>query len=241
MMGGKRHGPLAALTGRGNPKTKSSAHVLPVILHLLGSSSFKHPVVNSHVLLQLANLIKILAMPFQGRDDFQISIIRVLELVIEEPSVILDDPRIFTGFNLKFHFLTVGHWDLRDVEGILDVRTSSKEQSYDGRFRCYRSQPCVSKRLTWDQVDQVDQVDLEALLAQAQVGLHFQAGLLVGALQLGGRYGGLDLVVSFPHVFTSYAVAAYFRSVVVPYLVDPWVLLDHLDLPFDAFWMKDEG
>ncbi|WOK98161.1 serine/threonine-protein kinase RUNKEL [Canna indica] len=96
MMGGKRHGPLAALTGRGNPK--SSAHVLPVIIHLLGSSSFKHRVVNSHVLLQLANLIKILAMPFQqGRDDFQISIIRVLELVVEEPSVILGDSRIFTG------------------------------------------------------------------------------------------------------------------------------------------------
>ncbi|XP_010938695.1 serine/threonine-protein kinase RUNKEL [Elaeis guineensis] len=95
MMGGKRHGPIAALTGRGN--TKSSAHLFPVILHLLGSSSFKHKVVSSHVLLQLANIIKLLEAPFQGRDDFQITLLRVLESVTEEPSVILDDPKMFTS------------------------------------------------------------------------------------------------------------------------------------------------
>lgn len=62
MMGGKRHGPIAALTGRSN--SKSTAHLFPVILHLLGSS-FKYRVLSTHVLLQLANLIKLLEAPFQ--------------------------------------------------------------------------------------------------------------------------------------------------------------------------------
>ncbi|XP_008796195.1 serine/threonine-protein kinase RUNKEL [Phoenix dactylifera] len=99
MMGGKRHGPIAALTGRGS--TKNSAHLFPVILHLLGSSSFKHKVVSSHVLLQLANIIKLLEAPFQGRDDFQITLLRVLESVTEEPYVILDDPKVFTSRILR--------------------------------------------------------------------------------------------------------------------------------------------
>jgi serine/threonine-protein kinase ULK4 len=63
VMGGKRHGPITALTGRAHPK--STIHLFPVILHLLGSVSFSHRVVTSHVLLQLANLMKILETPFQ--------------------------------------------------------------------------------------------------------------------------------------------------------------------------------
>ncbi|XP_020087263.1 serine/threonine-protein kinase RUNKEL isoform X2 [Ananas comosus] len=95
MMGSKRHGAIAALSGRGNPK--STVHLFPVILHLLGSSSFKHRVVSSHVMLQLANLTKLLEAPFQGRDDFQISLLRVLESVTEEPSTIIDDHKIFAS------------------------------------------------------------------------------------------------------------------------------------------------
>ena len=63
VMVGKRHGPVTALAGRAHPK--STIHLFPVILHLLGSASFKHRVVTGHVLLQLANLIKILEAPFQ--------------------------------------------------------------------------------------------------------------------------------------------------------------------------------
>ncbi|ONM24158.1 Serine/threonine-protein kinase RUNKEL [Zea mays] len=63
VMVGKRHGPVTALAGRAHPK--STIHMFPVILHLLGSASFKHRVVTGHVLLQLANLIKILEAPFQ--------------------------------------------------------------------------------------------------------------------------------------------------------------------------------
>ncbi|ONK63439.1 uncharacterized protein A4U43_C07F15170 [Asparagus officinalis] len=95
MMGGKRRGAIAALTGRNN--SKGTAQLFPVILHLLGSSSFKHRVVNSHVLLQLANLIKLLEAPFQGRDDFQITLLQVLETITEEPSVIQGDPKTFTS------------------------------------------------------------------------------------------------------------------------------------------------
>ncbi|XP_058076791.1 serine/threonine-protein kinase RUNKEL [Magnolia sinica] len=93
MMGGKRHGQIAALTGRTNPRT--NIHLLPVILHLLGSASFKHRVVTSQVLQQLANLLKLLEASFQGRDDFQITLLRILESITEEPSVILEDPKIF--------------------------------------------------------------------------------------------------------------------------------------------------
>lgn len=94
VMGGKRHGPVTALTGRSHPK--STIHLFPVILHLLGSVSFNHRVVTSHVLLQLANLMKILETPFQARDDFQMTLLRVLEAATEEPSVILKEHKIFT-------------------------------------------------------------------------------------------------------------------------------------------------
>ncbi|KAK8925689.1 Mitogen-activated protein kinase kinase kinase 2 [Platanthera zijinensis] len=93
MMGGKRHG--FAVTARNN--TKSTYDLFPAVLNLLGSSSFKHRVVSSHFLIQLASLLKLLESPFQGRDDFQITLLRILEAVTEEPSAILDDPQFFTG------------------------------------------------------------------------------------------------------------------------------------------------
>ncbi|KAJ0979715.1 hypothetical protein J5N97_015189 [Dioscorea zingiberensis] len=96
MMGGKRHGPLVGLAGRGNPKN-STAHLFPVILHLLGSSAFKHRVVSSQVMLQLANLIRLVEAPFQGRDDYQLTLLRVVEAVTEEPSFIISDPDVFTS------------------------------------------------------------------------------------------------------------------------------------------------
>lgn len=63
MMGGRRHGHISSLTSRSAPKT--NIHLFPVVLHLLGSSSFKHKVVNHQVLRQLANLIKLVETPFQ--------------------------------------------------------------------------------------------------------------------------------------------------------------------------------
>ncbi|KAL5541783.1 hypothetical protein UlMin_009493, partial [Ulmus minor] len=62
MMGGRRHG-ISALTSRA--AAKNNVHLFPVILHLLGSSSFKHKVVCHQVLQQLANLIKLAETPFQ--------------------------------------------------------------------------------------------------------------------------------------------------------------------------------
>ncbi|PKA51007.1 Serine/threonine-protein kinase TIO [Apostasia shenzhenica] len=94
-MGGKRHVIATAMTGRSN--TKSTSDLFPAVLHLLGSPSFKHRVVSSHVLIQLANLIKLLEVPFQGRDDFQITLLQILETITEEPSAIFDDPEIFTS------------------------------------------------------------------------------------------------------------------------------------------------
>lgn len=63
MMGGRRHGHISALSSRAAPKT--NVHMFPVVLHLLGSLSFKHKVVSHQVLQQLANLIKLVETPFQ--------------------------------------------------------------------------------------------------------------------------------------------------------------------------------
>ncbi|XP_065863550.1 serine/threonine-protein kinase RUNKEL [Euphorbia lathyris] len=91
IMGGRRHG----IANRVAPK--SSIHMFPVVLHLLGSSSFKRKVVNIQVLQQLANLVKIVETPFQGRDDVQITLLRVLESVAEESPLVLLSPDIFIG------------------------------------------------------------------------------------------------------------------------------------------------
>ncbi|KAK2393987.1 serine/threonine-protein kinase RUNKEL [Trifolium repens] len=93
MMGGRRHGHISSLTSRSAPK--SNIHLFPVVLHLLESSAFKHKVATLPVLRQLANLIKLVEAPFQGRDDFQITLLRILESLTEESSVILANPDIF--------------------------------------------------------------------------------------------------------------------------------------------------
>ncbi|XBI57033.1 hypothetical protein VPH35_038514 [Triticum aestivum] len=85
VMGGKRAHP------------RSTIHLFRVILHLLGSVSFNHRVVTSQVLLQLANLMKILETPFKARDDFQMTLLRVLDAATLEPSVILREHKIFTS------------------------------------------------------------------------------------------------------------------------------------------------
>ncbi|XP_059632663.1 serine/threonine-protein kinase RUNKEL [Cornus florida] len=90
MMGGRRQGQIAGLTSRTTPKTN-----VHVVLHLLGSSAFKHRVVTNQVLQQFASVVKLVEAPFQGRDDFQITILRVLESFTEEPSVILQSADIF--------------------------------------------------------------------------------------------------------------------------------------------------
>ncbi|KAL3812788.1 hypothetical protein ACJIZ3_014056 [Penstemon smallii] len=91
IMGGRSHGKIAG--GRNYPK--NNIHFFPVVLHLLGSSSFKHSVVTPQVLQQVANLLKLTELPFQGRDDFQITLLRVLESITEEPTAIQNNPIIF--------------------------------------------------------------------------------------------------------------------------------------------------
>ncbi|XP_057489207.1 LOW QUALITY PROTEIN: serine/threonine-protein kinase RUNKEL-like [Actinidia eriantha] len=93
MMEGRRQGQISALTSRTTPKT--NFHLFPVVYHLLGNYSFKKRVVTNQVLQQLANLIKLAESPFQGRDDVQITLLRIVESITEEPSVILESPNIF--------------------------------------------------------------------------------------------------------------------------------------------------
>ncbi|KAG8372997.1 hypothetical protein BUALT_Bualt12G0125200 [Buddleja alternifolia] len=91
LMGGRRHG--QGLSNRSSPR--NSIHLFPVVLHLLGSSSFKHSVVTPQVLQLVANLLKLTELPFQGRDDFQITLLRVLESISEDPNAINNNPIIF--------------------------------------------------------------------------------------------------------------------------------------------------
>ncbi|PIN14375.1 Serine-threonine protein kinase FUSED [Handroanthus impetiginosus] len=93
LMGSRRHGLIPGLNSRSSPK--NSIHFFPVVLHLLGSSSFKHSVVTAQVLHLVANLLKLTELPFQGRDDFQITLLRVLESISEEPPAINNNPIIF--------------------------------------------------------------------------------------------------------------------------------------------------
>ncbi|KAL8150893.1 hypothetical protein V2J09_020701 [Rumex salicifolius] len=90
IMGGRRPG----LTSRVAPKT--SIHLFPVVLHVLGSLSFRSRVANMEFLQHLTNIIKLVESPFQGRDDFQITLLQVLESLTEEGSVILENAQIFT-------------------------------------------------------------------------------------------------------------------------------------------------
>ncbi|XP_047307666.1 serine/threonine-protein kinase RUNKEL-like [Impatiens glandulifera] len=94
MMGGRRYTQIAGLISRATPR--NNVHLFPVLLHLLGSASFKRKMVSHQVLQQLANLTKLAETPFQGRDDFQITLLRVLECITEDPSFIVDRPEIFS-------------------------------------------------------------------------------------------------------------------------------------------------
>ncbi|KAL4592951.1 hypothetical protein LXL04_005959 [Taraxacum kok-saghyz] len=91
--GGRRHTLVSALTGRGGA-SKTNLQLFTVVLNLLGSSSFKHKVVNAEVLQQLKVVIKLVESPFQGRDDFQISVVRVLETITEEASFIEENHKV---------------------------------------------------------------------------------------------------------------------------------------------------
>ncbi|KAL3634568.1 hypothetical protein CASFOL_021622 [Castilleja foliolosa] len=93
LAGGKHHGKNSGFSSRSSPK--NSIHFFPVVLHLLGSSSFKNSVVTSQVLQLVANLLKMAELPFQGRDDFQITLLRVFESISEEPTSVNNHPIIF--------------------------------------------------------------------------------------------------------------------------------------------------
>ncbi|XP_075086863.1 serine/threonine-protein kinase RUNKEL-like [Nicotiana tabacum] len=95
LKGGKRRGQMISLTSRNS--SKNSMHLFPVVLHLLGCASLKRRVASRQVLQQLANLLKLAESPFQGRDDFQITLLRVLESIAEEISVVQESSSIFVS------------------------------------------------------------------------------------------------------------------------------------------------
>ncbi|KAI3682323.1 hypothetical protein L1987_82226 [Smallanthus sonchifolius] len=101
--GGKRHTQGGGLAGRGGGLagrgggSKTNLPLFPVVLNLLGSSSFKRRVVDSQILQHLKVLIKLAESPFQGRDDFLLTLLRVLEAITEEASVIEENHTTFVN------------------------------------------------------------------------------------------------------------------------------------------------
>eukprot|EP01018_Ginkgo_biloba_P014851 Gb_33195 [translate_table: standard] len=92
---GKRPG-LAATPHTGRVQSRSSIHLFPVVFHLFSSPVFKQRIVSGQVLHQLALFMKRLeTASFQGRDDFQLTLLRILELVGQESSVLLEFSEIF--------------------------------------------------------------------------------------------------------------------------------------------------
>ncbi|KAJ0770884.1 putative protein kinase ULK-ULK4 family [Helianthus annuus] len=92
---GKRHLQGGGLTGKGGGGSKTSLPLFSVVLNLLCSSSFKRRVVDSQILLQLKALLKLVESPFQGRDDFLLTLLRVFEAITEEGSVIEENHTTF--------------------------------------------------------------------------------------------------------------------------------------------------
>ncbi|CAF1697853.1 unnamed protein product [Brassica oleracea var. botrytis] len=92
LMTGKRHAPVSPLNGRATPKT--NLHLFPVVLHLLGSSLFKNKMVTQQILRQLANLTKLVEASFQGRDDFRITLLQVLECIAEDAPLVTQNTEI---------------------------------------------------------------------------------------------------------------------------------------------------
>uniref|UniRef100_A0A0D3B1U8 non-specific serine/threonine protein kinase n=1 Tax=Brassica oleracea var. oleracea TaxID=109376 RepID=A0A0D3B1U8_BRAOL len=92
LMTGKRHAPVSPLNGRAAPKT--NLHLFPVVLHLLESSSFKNKMVTQQILRQLANVTKFVEASFQGRDDFRITLLQVLECIAEDAPLVTQNADI---------------------------------------------------------------------------------------------------------------------------------------------------
>ncbi|XP_076927119.1 serine/threonine-protein kinase RUNKEL-like [Bidens hawaiensis] len=94
LLGGKRHAPGGGLSGKSGG-SKTNLPLLLVVLNLLGSSSFKRRVADSQILQQLKVLVKLVESPFQGRDDFLLTLLRVLEAITEEASIIEENHTTF--------------------------------------------------------------------------------------------------------------------------------------------------
>ncbi|KAL9659116.1 hypothetical protein QQ045_028206 [Rhodiola kirilowii] len=92
MMSGRRHGLNA---GFARSTSKSNVHLFPVVLHLLGSLCFKHRVLNQEVLQQLTTIINLAESSFQGRDEFQLTLLQILESITEDPSAIQLNPYVY--------------------------------------------------------------------------------------------------------------------------------------------------
>uniref|UniRef100_A0A7N0UNZ4 Protein kinase domain-containing protein n=2 Tax=Kalanchoe fedtschenkoi TaxID=63787 RepID=A0A7N0UNZ4_KALFE len=92
MISGRRHGMSA---GFARSTSKSNVQLFPVVLHLLRSSCFKHRVVTQEVLQQLTGIIKLAESSFQGRDDFQLTLLQIFESITEDPSAIQLNPEIY--------------------------------------------------------------------------------------------------------------------------------------------------
>ncbi|CAH8381426.1 unnamed protein product [Eruca vesicaria subsp. sativa] len=92
LMTGRRHASVSPLNSRAASKT--NVHLFPVVLHLIASSLFKMKMVTQQILRQLANLTKLVEASFQGRDDFRITLLQVLECIAEDAPLVTQNAEI---------------------------------------------------------------------------------------------------------------------------------------------------
>lgn len=99
LMTGRRHGPVSPLNSRAPLKT--NAHLFPVVLHLLGSSSFKNKMVTPQVLRQLANLTKLVEASFQ---------VSICNFAIPFYITLLVQTKYSVLFYFVFISISIGQW-----------------------------------------------------------------------------------------------------------------------------------
>ncbi|KAI4370775.1 hypothetical protein MLD38_019085 [Melastoma candidum] len=93
LISGRRQGHMSPLNSRAVQKT--NIHLFPAILNLLRSPSLKQKMSINQLLQQLAKMIKILENSFQGRDDCQSSVLRIVDSITVDCSAILLSREIF--------------------------------------------------------------------------------------------------------------------------------------------------
>ncbi|BBN03345.1 serine/threonine-protein kinase ULK4 [Marchantia polymorpha subsp. ruderalis] len=84
----------SSTSSRGQPR--SSIPLFPVVLHLFNSPTLRSRLVNEQVIKQLVGALKqVETLSFQGHDEFQSTLLQIIEVLSQQSSVVLKYPDTF--------------------------------------------------------------------------------------------------------------------------------------------------